>query len=150
MHDRRTWIAILGLTCVSVGACLPFPPAPTGPIRVELLNQTLLDVEPNLFASATAAQPWNLFKAGNLVLNFTDRPFPELRPGETVTLSYPCSDLASIGVHNPVLVDAIGIGRTTAEERVFFTVGEDLHCEATIRFTYYVEGGAFHVRATIE
>lgn len=143
-------MGISGLTCLVVSACLPFPPAPTGPIRVELVNQTALDVEPNLFASATATQPWNLFKAGNLVLNFTDRPFPELRPGETVALTYLCLELASIGVHNPVLVDAIGIGRTTAEERVFFAVGEELPCEATIRFTYYMEDGAFQVRATIE
>lgn len=150
MRYRHALFALLSSIGLLVGACVFVNPIPTGPITVVLVNQTRLDVEPNLFISATATQAADLFQDGNLVEDFTDRAFPELRPEETITLSYPCKELASIGVDGPAMIDALAIERTESNDSAFYVTGDALPCESTIRFTYYVEDGEFHVRTTVE
>lgn len=123
---------------------------PTGPITVKLINDTTLDVEPKFFVSATENKPWTLFTAANRVDDFTNRPFPELRANETATLTYECSDVASMGVNAAAMVNDLTLERAVTEDRVFLLVPDDVRCESTVRITYYVQGGVFHVRYEIE
>ena len=137
------------MVLLSIAACIPVEPAPTGPITIELVNDTQLDVEPDFYVSATNAQPWNLFKDENKVEDFTDRAFPELRAKEKITLTYECNELVSFGSKTPTMVDAIAITRTESADQVYFVVGEDVTCEETVRFTYYYQDGVFHVKGEI-
>jgi len=61
-----------------------------GPVVIEFVNQTALDVRPNFYASGTAADAAGLFVAANLDTGFIDRPFPELRPGESLSATREC------------------------------------------------------------
>jgi|GEM_PF-2663640 len=155
MGQRTRLMIGLLATPLLVGACtfttIPgdsAPPAPTGPITIELVNYTSLDVMPRLYVSATDVKPWKLFTGTNLVLDFTDRAFPELRANEKIILTYECDQLASFGVNAPILVDAVALSRLESEDREFFVVGEDVQCEATIRFSYYSQQGQFIMAAT--
>ena len=140
-------IALLPTAAVFVfSGCIQPAPAP-GPVTVELINQTGLDVTPNLYASGFTGDPASLFgDAANLVSDFTDRPFPELRGGEIVTLEISCDDAGMIGVRNPVLYDAITLTVTNSTDEIFLVPSGDFDCGGTVRFYYFREGSAFRVR----
>jgi hypothetical protein len=141
---RRTSIAGLAGIALCAG-CIPAP-APQ-PVTVELINQTGLDVTPNLYVSGDAGDSAALFgDDANRVTDFTDRPFPELRSGEIVSLEFPCKEAASIGVRNAVLFDAVTLTVTNSTDEIFLPRDGDYDCGATIRFYYFREGAAFRVR----
>lgn len=143
MCARRVIVAALGLA-VSGGCLLPPPPPPT---TVELVNNTTLDVKPEFYTSSSAADAEGLFVAAKRRTDFTDRPFPELRGGETVTLTFECDEIQSLGVDAPVLFDAVTLTVTTSADRIFLQPGTDFECGATVRLVYFTQGDAFRVRA---
>ena len=123
------------------------PAPPPGPVTVELINQTGLDVTPNLFVSGFTGDPAALFgDEANRVTEFSDRPFPELRGNEIVTLEVACDDAGAIGVRNPVLFDAVTLTVTNSTDQIFLVPSGDFDCGGTVRFYYFREGGAFRVR----
>ena len=69
-------LSVALVVLVPLPACLVPPP----PTTITLVNETGLDVTPRLFVSASATSADDLFTDGNLVTDFTDRPFPELPP----------------------------------------------------------------------
>jgi hypothetical protein len=142
---RRTilWLSGLMAALAACAGCVVEPPPPTA---VELVNTTGLDVRPNLYASASASDAAGLFVGANLVTDFTDRPFPELRAGESVTLTRECEDIQSIGVEGPVLFDALQLIATPSADRIFLVRETDFQCGGTVRFVYFTEGDAFRVR----
>ena len=143
------------LTTVLVGsgllsACVITPAPLPSPITLELVNTTGLDVRPGAYISGSAADQNTLFVGPNLITVFTDRPFPELRPAETVTLTYECDGARSLGVKQPVMFDALTLETTRSDDQAFLLRGSDFDCGATVRFVYYTEGAAFRVRVEIE
>jgi len=134
------WLA--GMAWTTIGGCIFAPPSTT----VELVNSTPLDVRPELYVSGSAADEAGLFVGGNLVTDFTARPFPELRGNETATVTFDCEQIRSIGVDRPVMFDATTLTPTESNDRVFRVRGTDFECGGTLRFVYYTEGGAFRVR----
>jgi hypothetical protein len=128
-----------------LGGCI-FETAPSGPISVELANETALDVRPGFHTSGSATDAAGLFVGANLRTDFTDRAFPELRAHETVTLTLECADVASIGVNAPVLYDAVQLIRTDSDDQIFLLRDTDFQCGGAVRFVYYTDGHDFHVR----
>jgi hypothetical protein len=134
--------ASVTLLLVVMGGCL----APPEPVTLVLVNETTLDVRPNLHTSADATTADELFQPANLNTTFTDRAFPELRPGETISLSFECADLQSVGVDRPVLFDAAALVVTPSEDTLFRVRETDFACGDTVRFVFFSEGEAFRVR----
>jgi len=130
---------VLGL----VSGCTVEPP----PTTIELVNATDLDVRPNLYTSGSASDAAGLFVGSNLRQDFTARPFPELRGGESVSLTLGCEEVASLGVDAPVFFDAVSLTVEVSGERIWLRRGRDFECGATVRFVYFAEGEAFGVRA---
>ena len=146
MQTTARIMCALAPLAVLVGGCVVEPPPPSAPVTVELVNSTTLDVRPNLYASALATDGAGLFVAGNLREDFTNRPFAELRGGETATLTLECDDIQSLGVDSPVLFNAVLVTVTTSTDRVFLQRGSDFDCGATVRFVFFTEGETFRVR----
>src|SRR5215510_8300815 len=137
---------LAGAALVDLSGCVRPAPAP-GPVTVELINQTGLDVTPNLYVSDFTGDPASLFgDSSNLVTDFTNREFPELRVGEVVTLEIPCDEAGAIGVRNPVLFDAVTLTVTNSTDQIFLVPSGDFDCGGTVRFYYFREGSAFRVR----
>jgi hypothetical protein len=137
--------ALLSLALVALvplPACLAPPP----PTTIVLVNETGLDVTPRLFVSGSATSADDLFTDGNLVMDFTDRSFPELRRHESVTLTLECDEIQSLGVDAPILFDAARLIVTPSDDRVFLLWDERFECGATVQFVYFTEGDAFRVR----
>ena len=134
---------------IPVPGCIPeAPPAIT---TIELVNSSSGDVTPNLFISASADTSDALFSTtANLRTDFTDRPFPELRPNETKSIEVSCDQLRTLGVSRPILFDAGSVSVTTSDEVIFLISDVDLECGKTVRFTYYREGDAFRVRYDVD
>jgi len=128
-----------------LGGCI-LETIPTGPITVELVNETSLDVQPRLYISGSATDAAGLFVGANLRTDFTDRAFPELRRAETVSLTLECDDAASIGVRNPVMFDAVQLIVTNSDDQIFLRRDTDFQCGGTVRFVYYTDGDDLHVR----
>ena len=128
-----------------MGGCV-VATAPSGPITVELVNQTNLDVRPGLYTSSSATDAAGLFVGGTLRTDFTDRAFPELRSDETATLTLECDTVTSIGVKEPVMFDAVQLIVTDSDDQLFLLRGTDFQCEGTVRFIYYTDGDDFRVR----
>ena len=144
----RTAVRILTAAAPLVallGGCI-LETIPTGPITVELVNETSLDVQPRLYISGSATDAAGLFVGANLRTDFTDRAFPELRRAETVSLTLECDDAASIGVRNPVMFDAVQLIVTNSEDQIFLLRDTDFQCGGTVRFVYCTQDGAFRVR----
>lgn len=139
-------IVLLAATAfLAIVGCLPQADPPF--VNIELINQTGLDVTPNLYVSDSAGDSASLFgDRVNRFTAFTDRPFPELRGNEIVTLPFPCNEAASIGVRNPILFDAVTLTVTDSTDEIFLARGGDYDCGATIRFYYFRDGTAFRVR----
>jgi hypothetical protein len=135
----------VALLAALLGGCI-IETTPPGPITVELVNETALDVRPGFYTSDTATDAAGLFVGANLRTDFTDRAFPELRARETKTLTLECADVASIGVNAPVLFDAVQLIRTDSGDQIFLLRDTGFQCDATVRFVYYIEDEAFHVR----
>jgi len=133
---------VLGVASVVLSGCIPAPP----PTTIELVNSTGLDVRPEFHTSGLATSADGLFTDGNLVTDFTDRPFPELRGSESVTLTLECDELQSLGVDGPVLFDALQGIVTRSDDRIFLRRETDFECGVTLRFVYFAEGDAFRVR----
>lgn len=145
--SRRATIAFAALAaCVAFAAGGCQPPQPS-PVTIELVNPTTLDVRPNLHVAASAGTPAELFVAANLRTDFTDRAFPELRAGETRSLTIDCgSDAAgAIGVSGSVLFDATSLGTTVSADTIFLKRDLDYSCGDTIRLRFFTEGSAFRV-----
>jgi hypothetical protein len=142
MRLAATCVGVLGGAAVALTGCLAPPP----PTTIELVNSTGLDVRPAFYTSGSATGADELFTDGNLVTDFTDRPFPELRGNESVTLTLECDEIRSVGVDGPVLFDALQGIVTRSEDRVFLRRETDFECGATLRFVYFTEGDAFRVR----
>jgi len=134
-----SFAAFAALAC---GACIPAPE----PITIELVNETAFDVRPNLYVSDSATGEAELFVAANLVTDFTDRPFPELRPGETATVTLECDQARALGVDAPLLFDAATLTITPSADRIFRARDADFACGDTIRFVYFREAAAFRAR----
>jgi hypothetical protein len=136
------------LLSLATGVLAPLPAClvPPPPTTITLVNETGLDVTPRLFVSGTATSADALFTDGNLVTDFTDRPFPELRRHETVTLTLECDEIQSLGVDAPILFDAARLIITQSGDRIFLLWDEDFECGATVQFVYFTEGDAFRVR----
>lgn len=137
---------------VTIAALIGGCPAttPSDPITVKLVNQTTLDVRPAFYASASATDEAGLFVGANVVTNFTNRTFPELRGGETISLTYDCDELLAIGSDRPTLFDATQLTVARSDDRVFAFQGTDFACGATVRVVYSTEGAAFHVQVEVE
>lgn len=144
MTTRKTLYALLVAGLVLLVGCPP--PPPPGPVTLELVNQTTFDVRPNYYLSAEATSAESLFVNDNLQFDFTDRPFPELRPNETITLELACDQIASVGSQRPLLFDATTLTLTTSEDTVFAARGTDFECGQTVRLVFFREGDAFRVR----
>lgn len=119
---------------------------PPEPVTIVLANQTGYDVRPALYVSDSAADRATLFTGANLVTTFTDRVFPELRPGEIITLTYECEQLGSLGVSRPRMFDAIELDVTRSDDEIFLLRETDFDCGSTVRFVYFTQAGGFHVR----
>ena len=144
MKSRIGSVCVLGFAWMAISGCVPT--IPTGPTTVALVNETSQDVRPNLFVSSSATNEATLFLSANLVTDFTTRPFPELRGNETVTLTYECDELQSLGVYESVMFDAATLTVDESDEQIFRLQGTDFECGATLRFVFYTEGGEFGVR----
>jgi hypothetical protein len=131
---------------VVVGGCIALPAPEPEPVVIEFVNQTSLDVRPNFCASETATDAAGLFIGANLDTSFTDRPFPELRPGESASTTRACGVVSSLGVSRPVLFDAATLTVTTWEDQILLLRDAEFTCGATIRFVFFTEGDAFRVR----
>jgi len=140
----RTLATVAPLAAL-LGGCI-VETTPPGPITVELVNETALDVRPGFYTSDTATDAAGLFVRANLRADFTDRAFPELRARETKTLTLECADVASIGVNAPVLFDAVQLIRTDSDDQIFLLRDTGFQCDATVRFVYYTDGDDFRVR----
>jgi len=138
--------ALAPLAVLLSGCVIESPPSPL--TTVELVNSTVHDVRPNLYTSGSATDVAGLLVTANLRSDFTSRPFPELRAGETATLRLECADVQSIGVDAPTVFNATLLAVTTSADRIFLLRGADFECGATVRFTYSEEGEVF--RATVE
>ncbi len=144
--DRGTRVltaALLGPLLLA--GCFPAPPPPA-PITIALVNLTALDVRPNLYVSNSATTGGELFVDANLVTDFTDRAFPELRPNENATVTRECDEVHSLGVDGPVLFDVARPGVTRSQDQIFLRRDADFTCGATIRFVFFTEGEAFRIR----
>lgn len=133
------WFAL-----IPVLGCISQPPT-----TVELVNSTSFDVRPDFYTSDSATQPAALFVGGNLRTDFTDRPFPELRSGQTASLTLNCDEIESMGVDTPILFDALQLTVTSSLDQIFLRQGSDFECGTRVRFVYYTENGAFRVRAEL-
>lgn len=140
----------LGALLAACGGCVVVEPEPPQPVSVVLVNATEFDVRPNLYTSASATSATALFVSRNLRADFTDRAFPELRAGETRTLTLECDDVQSVGSDAPVRFDAAQVIATTSEDRVFAVKGPDFDCGATLTFTFFTEADAFRVSVEVE
>jgi hypothetical protein len=141
----RPALTLAWLTAV-VGGCIILPEPELEPVVIEFVNQTALDVRPNFYASDTATDAAGLFVAANLDTSFITRPFPELRPDETLSAIRECGVVGSLGVRQPVLFDAATLTVTTSDDQIFLLRDADFACGATIRFVFFTEGDAFRVR----
>ena len=141
----RLALTLAWLTAV-VGGCIVLPEPELEPVVIEFVNQTALDVRPNFYASDTATDAAGLFVAANLDTSFIDRPFPELRPNESLSTTRACGVVSSLGVRQPVLFDAASLTVTTSEDQIFLRRDAEFTCGATIRFVFFTEGDAFRVR----
>jgi len=120
---------------------------PPAPVVVEFVNQTSLDVQPNFYVSASATTMATLFVAANLDTSFINRPFPEMRAGETASVSLACDEVASFGVSRPESFDAISITVVVSDDQVFLARDQEYTCGTTVRFVYFTEGETLRVRA---
>jgi hypothetical protein len=130
---------------VLLGGCI-VETVPSGPVTIELVNQTDLDVLPRLYTSGSATDAAGLFVGANLRTDFTDRAFPELRSDETASLTLECDQAASIGVREPEMFDAVQLIVTESDDQIFLLGGTDFQCGGTVRFVYYTDGDDFRVR----
>jgi hypothetical protein len=137
-------IAFAALCAAWESGCIVAAPPPA-PITVELSNSTMLDVRPRFFVSAAASTAGGLFVGGNLVTDFTQRAFPELRAGETVTLTFECDQALSLGVDEPTLFDASTLIVQESTDRIFQLRDTNYSCGGRIRFVYVVENDVFRV-----
>ncbi len=145
LMPARIVVVAAPLAALLLAGCI-VETVPTGPITVTLVNETALDVRPDLYTSGSATDAAGLFVGANLRTDFTDRDFPELRGSESVTLTLDCVDASSIGVHTPVLFDAVQLNVTTSEDIEILLRDADFQCETTVRFVYYTQDDVFHVR----
>lgn len=117
------------------------------PLTIELINQTGLDVTPNLFAATDAADAAALFgDGGNRVSNFNDRPFPELRGNEIASIELGCESAGVVGVSKPTLFDPATLTVTPSTDEIFLVRTTDYDCGGHLRFYFYREGAALRVR----
>lgn len=134
MTARRAGLAALTAAFTLVGAgCIVAPPAP---VTVVLANRTRADVTPKFFSSAQSTSPTALFVFDNRLVNFNDRAFDELRPGEVITLNFECEELLSMGVQRPVLFDAISLDVDQSEEEIFLVLDNGFRCGDLVRFVF--------------
>jgi len=104
-----------------------------------------------LYVSATADSAEPLFStSANLRTDFTDRPFPELRPNETKSIDVSCDQLRTLGVSRPILFDAGSVAVTNSDDVIFLISDGDFECGKIVRFTYFREGDAFRVRYDVD
>jgi hypothetical protein len=143
-------IAIFRLTLAGLPFSLIGCETPPEPVTVELVNQTSLNVVPNLFVSAGAADAASLFSdSANLYADFVDRPIRELRPAEVVSLTFDCEAAASLGSHFPQSFDPVNLALNTSTDAPFLLNGSEFGCGQIVRFYFFIDGTAFRVRAEV-
>lgn len=120
------------------------------PVRIELVNETSLDVTPKLFVSSSASTEDDLFVDGNAVTDFTDRSIPELRGGETKAIARECDVVRAVGVRGAIRFDGATLTLATAADEIFLLFDRDFGCGGTIRLVYYNDGSDFRVRFEVE
>lgn len=141
--------AIVPLLAAAIfsGGCVvvPAPEPPPEPITIELVNATLSDVRPNLYVSSSITDAQTLFTQTSPVRNFTNRPFPELRAGESAVLTFECDELRSLGVTGAVIFDATTLNVVISPDEVFLLSQTDFNCGDLLRFVYYTPDGTLRV-----
>ena len=147
MKNLTMTAAAAALTLCVAGCITVQTPAPPAPVTVQLFNATGRDVRPNLYISGSASTEDGLFVGGNVVTNFTDRAFGELRAGETVTLDYECDAIRSVGSDLPVAFDAAALDLDLSGDRVFLARDVNYECGGTVRLVFYYDGTVFRVRS---
>ncbi len=120
------------------------------PVTVELVNETTGDVTPSLHLSAAATDATGLFDAANLVTDFTDRGFPELRPGETARFDVACEDVSALGVRTPIFFDPVTLLVLDSADEIVTNRDTEFGCGSVVRFVYFRDGDAFRARLEIE
>jgi hypothetical protein len=141
----RTVGALAAPLLALLAGCVSEPP----PTTIELVNTTALDVTPNLYVSESVTDEGGLFVGANLITDFTDRAFPELRGGEHVALTLECDAAVTLGVDAPVLFDAVQVIATTSDDHVLLQRDAGFQCGETVRFVYFTQGDAFRVRVEL-
>lgn len=125
----------LALFCgLAAGGC-PAPPQ----VCIELCNTTGLELRPELYVSAESADPDVLLAPANRVTDLTDRPLPELRPGQSVQVCLPCGAAAGIGSQDATLFDPVRLEVIRSPDRPVLARGADYDCGATVRLTYRLD-----------
>lgn len=146
----RGWIlqALCGFAAVgSFQVPLAGCTASLEPLKIELINQTGLDVTPNLYSAADAPDAAGLFgDSGNRITNFNDRPFPELRGNEIASIELGCESAGVVGVSKPTLFDPATLTVTPSSDEIFLVRTTDYDCGRHLRFYFYREGSALRVR----
>lgn len=141
---RGLLLAATGQLWLTTGCPVAPPPAP--PTTLEFVNATSLDLTPNFYYSDTAADAEGLFVAAHLDTSFIQREFAELRPGQTASTTLACRQTLSLGVSQPRLFNPAADQVIQSEDRVFLLRDRDFDCGSTLRFVYFLEGGALRVR----
>lgn len=139
--------AAAGLLLVAAGCIVvSTPPSPPPPTTIEFANTTALDLTPNFYYSDTATDAAGLFVVANLDTSFIRREFAELRPGETASTTLECERTLSLGVSRPRLFNPAADQVIQSGDQVFLLRDRDFACGPTLRFVYFLEGGALRVR----
>lgn len=136
-------LAALGTFQIPLAGCT----AALEPLKIELINQTGLDVTPNLYSAADAPDATGLFgDGGNRITNFNDRPFPELRGNEIASIELGCESAGVVGISKPTLFDPATLTVTPSADEIFLVRTTDYDCGGHLRFYFYREGSALRVR----
>lgn len=136
---------------LGLGGCVailePPPPPPPPETTVELVNESRYGVDPNFFVSSAATDEGGLFVSANRVTSFSTRAIPTLAADSRARLTFECDEIRSMGVRRPVFSDAINFTGGTSDDVIVLLRDDEFVCGDAIRFVYFVEDGAFRVRA---
>lgn len=120
---------------VSVSGCILFSPPPE-PVTVRLVNNSGFVVDANVYVRAAVVDAGTLFGGAIYTAWATGRPFPTLRPGQSVEFVLSCEQIETIGVAEPVFSDLLTFTGGRSPDRIVLTRPADFACGATIVFTY--------------
>lgn len=138
---RLTTIAAAAML-LALGGCM----VTTDDVTIQVVNETGLDVTPNLFVSGVAADAGSLFVDGNRRTDYTSDDFGELRAGRTGSFNVFCDEARSIGVNLPTAFDGDLFEQIASADSFVLLLDADYECNTTVRIVYYLDAGALRVR----